>query len=228
MVGATVHSKDGKSFKKNDVVSQIETGNSHEFIDGKTLNRYEVRWDGRYIDYRRDEMYGPIYPELFESEKVLLRKRTGEDEKLISCYDPDKYYCDDTVLAITYYDNLQGTGAQLIFEGYDRIALPYPSILYTLGILNSSLITYIFKLIHATGTLQGSYSDVYPQQVRDFPIRKISFSTPKSEYARLVADLQELAMKTSKKGRFAALSALQVFIFPHFISRIDNGFDHVI
>lgn len=37
-----------------------------------------------------------------------------------------------------------------------------------------------------------------------------------------------VAMKTPKKGQLAAISALQVFIFLHFISCFDNGFDHFI
>ena len=59
----------GTSFVKADIVSMQEIGNAKRFIDGKNLQRYDIDWDGRYIDYRQDEMYGPRVPELFESEQ---------------------------------------------------------------------------------------------------------------------------------------------------------------
>ena len=86
MVGATTHSKDRGSFTKADVVSKQEIGNAKRFIDGKNLRRYDIDWDGRYIDYRRNEMYGPRVPELFESEKIVVRNLTGANEQLIVSY----------------------------------------------------------------------------------------------------------------------------------------------
>ena len=67
-----------------------------------------------------------------------------------------------------------------------------PDLLYTLAIVASSMIAWYFREVFATGTLQGSYSHTYPKQVRDFPIRRISFTTPAPERARLVAELQQL------------------------------------
>ena len=77
MVGATTHSKDRGSFTKAGIVSKQEIGNAKRFIDGKNLRRYDIDWDGRYIDYRRNEMYGPRVPELFESEKIVARECNG-------------------------------------------------------------------------------------------------------------------------------------------------------
>ena len=153
-------------------------GNAKPFVDGKTISRYVVEWDGRYLDYRQTQMYGPRFPELFESPKLLLRKRTGENERLIAVFDADHYYCDDTVLVLTYYEFLVNTNAVQSFDGYVRIKPPYPSLKYILALLNSTLYTHLFKLSFATGTLQGSYSDVYPQQVRALPTFSINFQTP--------------------------------------------------
>ncbi len=186
MVGATTHSRDGRSFKKADIVSPTPVGNAKRFLDGKALARYEMSWDGRHIDYRQQEMYGPRFAELFESEKVIVRKRTVENERLVACYDNSGFYGDDTLVLITYYENLEGTGAESSFEGFERAKAPYPSLLFLAALLNSNVLTYIFRVQFATGTLQGSYSDVYPQQVRDFPIRHICFTTPAEGRARLV------------------------------------------
>ncbi|MBI1928901.1 N-6 DNA methylase [Candidatus Poribacteria bacterium] len=185
MVGATTHSKDKKSFIKATITSKQKVGNAKRFFDGKNLSRYEINWDDRYIDYRQDEMYGPRVPELFESPKVLVRKRTTLNEQLVVSYDEDKYYCDDTVIAVTYYENVDQARAQTEFEGYERIKPPYPTLLYLTGIIASQLLTWVFRHFFASGTLQGSYSDVYPQQVRAFPIRRINFTTPADERERL-------------------------------------------
>ncbi|MYE88780.1 N-6 DNA methylase [Candidatus Poribacteria bacterium] len=178
MVGATIHSKDKGSFTKADIVSKQEIGNAKRFIDGKNLQRYDIDWDERYIDYRQDDIYGPRVPELFESEKIVVRDVTGADEQLIVSYDNSGFYCDHLITCVTYYENVEHTTAQTHFEGYDRISSPYPSLTYATALLGSSLLTWLFRIYFATGTLQGSYSHTYPQQVRAMPIRRINFTTP--------------------------------------------------
>jgi len=192
MVGATVHSKDGKSFRKADVITKTPIGNAKQFFDGKTLQRYEIHLDGRFLDYRRKEMYGPRVPELFEHPKIIVRDVTAKNEKLVVSYDDSGLYCDHLVTCVTLYKNVEGTGAQTDFEGYSRIKDHVPDLLYTLAIVACSLIAWYFREIFATGTLQGSYSHTYPKQVRHFPIRRISFTTPAPERARLGAELQQL------------------------------------
>jgi len=204
MLGATVHSKDKRSFRKADIVTRFPKGNSKAFFDGKTLHRYEIELDDRFIDYQRELMYGPRVPELFESPKILVRNITGKNEKLVVSYDANGLYCDDLVLCVTYYKYIEGTGAQTDFEGYPRIVNQIPDLLYTLAIVASSLIAWYFREIFATGTLQGSYSHTYPKQVRDFPIRRISFTTPAPDRARLGTELQQLYAK-DKHAEIGAL-----------------------
>ena len=181
MVGASTHSKDKKSFTKADIISTQEIGNAKRFIDGKNLRRYDIDWDGRHIDYRQDEMYGPRVPELFESEKILVRDVSGENEQLIVSYDNGGFYCDNLIVCVTHYENVKHTGVRTDFKGYNRISPPYPSLSYTTALLGSSLLTWLFRAYFATGTLQGSYSHTYPQQVRAMPIRRINFTTTADE-----------------------------------------------
>ncbi len=192
MVGATTHSKDKKGFTKADIISTQEIGNAKRFFDGKNLRRYDVDWDGRYIDYRQHEMYGPRVPELFESEKIVVRDVTGENEQLIVSYDNSGFYCDHLITCVTYYENVSQTNARTNFEGYDRISRPYPSLTYTTALLGSSLLTWLFRMYFATGTLQGSYSHTYPQQVRAMPIRHINFTTPSDERTRQLEKAETL------------------------------------
>ena len=200
MVGATTHSKNRGGFTKADIVSTQEIGNAKRFIDGKNLRRYDIDWDGRYIDYRQDEMYGPRVPELFENEKILVRDVTGTNEQLIVSYDNGGFYCDHLITCVTYYENIEHTTAQTHFEGYDRISFPYPSLSYTTALLGSSLLTWLFRVYFATGTLQGSYSHTYPQQVRALPIRRINFTTPADERDRQLEKAKTLYQFCLNKG----------------------------
>ncbi len=192
MVGATVHSKDKISFKKADVITKTPIGNAKRFFDGKTLHRYEIGLDGRFLNYQPDLMYGPRVPQLFESPKIVVRKVSEENEKLVVAYDANGSYCDDRVICITLSENVKGTGAQIEFEGYPPLKENIPGLFYTLGIVASSLISWYFREVFATGTLQGSYTDTYPKQVRAFPIRRISFTTPADRRTSLVNEAKEL------------------------------------
>ena len=200
MVGASTHSKDRKSFTKADIISTEEIGNAKRFIDGKNLLRYDIDWDRRYIDYRQDEMYGPRVPELFESEKILVRDVTGDNEQLIVSYDNGGYYCDNLIVCVTHYENVKHTGVRTDFKGYNRISPPYPSLRYTTALLGSSLLTWLFRVYFATGTLQGSYSHTYPQQVRAMPIRRINFSTPNDERNHQLEKAKRLYQSCLEKG----------------------------
>jgi len=186
MVGATVHSKDKVSFKKADVITKKPKGNAKRFFDGKTLHRYEIDLDGRFLDYKPDLMYGPRVPELFENPKILVRDVTEKNEKLVVAYDADGLYCDHLVTCVTPYENVAGTSVQTEFEGYPHLKNDIPNLFYALGVIASSLISWYFKEVFATGTLQGSYSHTYPKQVRAFPIRCISFTTPADRRFSLV------------------------------------------
>ena len=200
MVGAVTHSKDRKSFTKSDIISTEEIGNAKRFIDGKNLQRYDIDWDDRYIDYKQDEMYGPRVPELFESEKIVVRDVTGENERLIVSYDNSGFYCDNLITCVTHYENVKHTNVRTDFKGYSKISPPYPSLTYATTLLGSSLLTWFFRVYFATGTLQGSYSHTYPQQVRAMPIRRINFATPTDERARQLEKAKTLYEFCLNKG----------------------------
>lgn len=206
MVGATTHSKDRVSFRKSDIVTLDPRGNAKPFFDGRNVSRYEVSWDGRFIDYRRDEMYGPRVPELYEGPKIIVRDVTDENEHLIVAFDTEKLYCDHTVACVVLYDQVESTSAQTEFEGYPRVEGEAPTLWYTLGVVASELLSWHFRTIFATGTLQGSYSHTYPTQIRAFPIRRPHFTTAASERKRLVKDLRS----AYREGRFdGALSQIE-------------------
>lgn len=208
MVGATTHSKDRLSFRKSDIVTSYPRGNAKPFFDGRNVSRYEVRGDGRFIDYRRDEMYGPRVPELYEGPKIIVRDVTDENEKLVVTFDAESRYCDHTVTCVVPYDRVKGTSAQTEFEGYPRLKGKPPSLWFTLGVVASQSLAWHFRVTFATGTLQGSYSHTYPAQIRAFPIRRIHFATPVGERKRLSEDLKSAYKNEQFDGMLAQVESL--------------------
>ena len=200
MAGATTHSKDKVSFTKGSIITNEPVGNAKKFFDGKDLSRYEIIWKNRYLDYRYKEMYGPRVPGLFESKKIIVRNVTGSNETVIASYDDLGLYCDDLINCITYYENVEQYKVQTNYSGYKRINKPYPDLLYTTSVIASSLMTWYFRQIFATGTLQGSYSHTYPQQIRAFPIRRINFNTPEAERNQLVAQAKDFYQRDIERG----------------------------
>lgn len=184
-VGATVSSKVPGKFAKEDVVTTIPKGNAKKFFDGNDIDRWEVRWEGKYLDYRRKEMSGPRVPEMFDAHKLVIKIRTSENERLVASLETTGLYCDHTAIACVPYLEIANSGAQEEFEGYELSAKPV-SLNYVASLLNSTFLTQFFRNRFATGALQGSYSDVWPQSVREFPIRRVSFSTPTHRRKELV------------------------------------------
>ena len=94
-------------------------------------------------------------------------------------YDNEKFYTNDNLIHIILWDDhiLKLQSPEKKWE----VLKPYGyfSLKYILGILNSKLITFYFSKMIATGTLQGTYSGVYPEDVRTIPIKKISKSEQK-------------------------------------------------
>lgn len=176
-VGVVAHSKEGSSidFKKNDVIHTKFEENYKKYIEGKDISRYSYCWKSLYMDYENKVKYfhRPKFPELFENNKIIIRRVSGENNSLISVYDDDHFYMNDNLICIIpWNDNiltLQSPEKKwAVFRPYNFFSLKY-----VLGILNSKLISYYFSKAIATGTLQGTYSGVYPQDVRMIPIKQI-------------------------------------------------------
>ncbi|AWB27713.1 Eco57I restriction-modification methylase domain-containing protein [Halococcoides cellulosivorans] len=168
-VGATVSSKESGGFTKSDVVSAEPIGNDKKFFEGTDLQRWHIDWQDQWLDYREDEMSGARQPEMFESDKIVVRKRTDEGGRLAGAFDSTSMYCDDTVIVCCEYEPLEDTGATTDFEGFDRLDEGL-NMSFILSLINSTFMSWVFKYKFETGALQGSYSDVWPQSVRNFPI----------------------------------------------------------
>jgi len=167
--GAQISSKEKGKFGKRYLLEKEPKDNPKKFIEGKDLSRYSIRYRGLYLDYLPKIMYGSRVPELFESPKLITRHISGENDSLIFTIDRTGYYSDHGLILSTDYNNLNDDN-RTTFSNYRINSKHKYQIELLLGLLNSKLLSFFYANVYATGSLQGSYSHVYPQHVRNFPI----------------------------------------------------------
>jgi hypothetical protein len=172
-VGVVAHSADESEleFKKNDVIHE-ETGEGYKrYIEGSNISRYLIDWEGKYIDYesKQEHFHRSKFPELFESEKIVVPRVSGAKNRIEACFDDCGYYNNDNVTnVVRWSEEILDKQAPKNFEplndtsNFDMVEIS--------GVLNSRLMTYYFSQFLATGTLQGSYSSIYPEDIRKMPL----------------------------------------------------------
>ncbi|MBO4246810.1 N-6 DNA methylase [Halomicrobium sp. IBSBa] len=173
-VGVVAHAASDSEleFKKDDIIHTHEGDGFKRYIQGGNISRYLIEWDGEYIDYesKKDHFHRPKFRDIFESEKLVIPRVSGTGNRIEACYDSSGYYNNDNVTnVVKWNENIQKQQAPKNFEpiddtsGFDMKAL--------LGVVNSKLMRYYFSQFLATGTLQGSYSSIYPEDIRKIPIK---------------------------------------------------------
>jgi len=174
--GVVAHSKkeSSLSFTKDDVIhKELKDGYKH-YIIGSNLSSYTIVFDGHYIDYesKQEHFHRSKFPLLFESEKIIVRRISGKNNSVIACYDNQSYYSNDNLMHLVKWNNniLQYQKPE---KKWSIIMDEKYSAKFITAILNSNLCTYFFSKFLSTDTLQGSYSSIYPEDLRQIPIKKV-------------------------------------------------------
>jgi hypothetical protein len=153
------------------------------YLEGKDINRYETLWKSRWLKYGSN-LAAPRDSILFEGSRILVRRIVGE--RLIS----------------TYIDNDYVT-SQLL-----QIVKPQDSKLakYILGLLNSSLLAYHFKVKY--NRRDKTFPEIRIYELAAFPIKPLDlFSTAdKTRHDKLVS-LVDKMLVLMPKLRSAATEA---------------------
>ena len=203
-VGVVAHSKSGSpiSFKKDDVIHNEYKPGYKKYITGPKLSRYSLVYENEYLDYDANKEYfhRPKFSLLFDSEKIILRRTSGNNNSIIAYYDNEKYYTNDSIMhLIRWNDNV------LNYQKPDKrwnidLTSEY-NLKYILSQVCSKINTYYFSKFLSTDTLQGAYSSIYPEDVRDFPIPNISLEK-QNYFISKVDEIQSL----SKERNFLIIS----------------------
>ena len=169
--GAQVSSKRKGDFSKGDVVSKLQNGNAKKFIEGKDVHRWHVGYRGLWLDYRETEMYGARFSELFENEKIVIRKISDRKHQIAASIDDNNYYTDDGCVIAIPYNRLKEKFNENKMFGY-KIKIEKYSLEYLLSQLLNKVSTFYFKNKFSTESLQGETSHTYPKSVRELPVYK--------------------------------------------------------
>lgn len=176
-VGVVAHSNASspKKFTKDDVIYDEYKDGYKKYITGPNLSRYSVFFDNQYIDYDSNInfFHRPKFKLLFESEKIIVRRTSGNHNSIIAYYDDQQYYSNDSMMHLIRWNNnvlnYQKPENKWTINLEDEFELKY-----ILVILCSKLSTYFFSKFLSTDTLQGAYSSIYPEDLREIPIKKVS------------------------------------------------------
>ncbi len=188
--GVQASSEEKGGFKKEDVLSE-NPEDGVEFFEGKNIHRYYIERPGLYLDYRPNAMYGPRHPSLFEANKIAIRYVSGSGDTLRVAYDESGMYTDHLVVLCAKYEDVDEEQLQSDFEGFDRTSYDYDTKSIQ-SVLASKLVGFYYAQRFATGSLQGSYSHVYPQSVRSFPIPKSEGGTSSLDIDGWVKDFKQM------------------------------------
>ena len=173
-VGVVAHSNTSspKKFTKDDVIYNEFKDGFKKYITGPNLSRYSVFFDNQYLDYDSNVnfFHRPKFKLLFENEKIIVRRTSGNHNSIIAYYDDQNYYSNDSMMHLIRWNsnvlNYQKPENKWTINLDDEFELKY-----LLVILCSKLSTYFFSKFLSTDTLQGAYSSIYPEDLREIPIK---------------------------------------------------------
>ncbi|MBJ7899428.1 MAG: hypothetical protein GC158_05820 [Cyanobacteria bacterium RI_101] len=206
--GVVAHSKKESKLKftKDDVIYKHYESGYKKYIVGLNLSPYTIEYKNDYIDYesKQDHFHRPKYPLLFESEKIIVRRISGANNRFIACYDDQGYYSNDNLMHLVKW-NTEILNFQKPEHKWNISLNNSISIKYILSVLNSKICTYYFEKFLSTDTLQGTYSSIYPEDIRQIPIKNIDLN----QQIRLINLVDQIldAKKADPKADTSALEA---------------------
>ncbi|QED23027.1 Eco57I restriction-modification methylase domain-containing protein [Candidatus Deianiraea vastatrix] len=128
---------------------------TYKYLEGKDVLRYGLDWSGTWLKYGNN-LAAPRTFEVFNGKKIIIREITGQYPKsIIATYSEDVYLFNMSNIAV------------LPKEGSDY------DLRYILAILNSSVISYYFRL-NTPKSIRQMFPKIILQDLAKFPIKKAS------------------------------------------------------
>jgi hypothetical protein len=149
-----------------------------KFVNTGTIDRYSILWGIKPTTYIKSKYQNPIVIKSSWSRLSENRLQQSKSPKIIiggmttslECiYDPGRI--------------LAGKSTTIVLSNSINL-------LFLLGILNSRLLTYYYRLIYSGLSLQGGFYRIGPPQIRELPIRLIENRDPRHD--RMVALVERM------------------------------------
>ena len=139
----------------------------------------------RFIEYKPELMHRPKYRELFESPKILVQRLTSGDW-IQATLDRGGVYVNHVLNCCTKLESVIHLGARLNIDL--TAARPNPD--YSLDYILALMCSRLSGMYHNRFLSPGL--DIFPETIRQLPIRRIEFTTPADERQQLVIQAQAL------------------------------------
>jgi len=118
----------------------------YKLLDGRDINRYSIKWSGKYLDYDLNRIHSCKRKDIFETEEKLFFRRVSSS--LVFTYDNNKYYALNTLIVVN-----------------SKTTIP---IKYLLGILNSKLLNHYYDKKYKS--TKSVFSEIQARTVKLLPI----------------------------------------------------------
>ena len=196
--GVRVNNKFDKSKPKNYYIHDIPQSRYKKFTEGKCIDRYSFVQFG-WLDYCPNEHYNPMFPELFENEKLMFINVVSKGLRF--AYDNEGFYNSHTVVNCVNLSKLtkasHSTAKKAIKDGDIILARKY-STKYVLGVINSKLMNWYFMHFQSEGL------HCYPDDAKQFPIAKASL-----EQQQPIIDLVDVILEKKRGNPTADTTELE-------------------
>ena len=156
-----------KKLGKDHYISQSPISGSKPFCEGKNIERYVFSQAG-WLNYAPDEHYNPMFPELFENQKLMFINIVKD--RLRFAYDDNGFYNSHTVVNCVRLDLLSRashiSARRAVRVADNNLAKKY-DYKFLLGVLNSGFTNWYFRNFLSEGL------HFYPNDAKELPIPDI-------------------------------------------------------
>ena len=188
----------GTSEKTTQMIVPLQVSTQHKpMLWGDDItDRYSLRPASWYVDYDPVRLYNPMFPELFEGEKIVVRKISGS-RGLMCALDRRDCYCFSTIIVAKPQATVPSRKRT---RNEVEPELAKLSLSYVTAVLNSRLMAYYYQV-----TLSDRLG-VVPNHVKLLPIRRITSSgklgasLPPDACERFLRDWLESEARTGEKA----------------------------
>jgi len=140
-----------------------------KYFEGKDMGYWVIK-NHSYLDYQPDVMYNSMFPELFETEKLVGLRTLSDITKLRFIYDKNNYYCNDSVVVLTLWHLFSKVQNQTIIRNISKEKIQNSknfNYLFVQAILNSQMIKFYVNELLYDGT------HFYPNHMKSLPIKNV-------------------------------------------------------
>ena len=180
-----------KNIGKAHYIMPSLAGGAKPFCEGKNIERYSFSQEG-WLRYTPSEHYNPMFPELFESEKLMTVNVVGDRVRF--SYDSKGFYNSHTVINCVRLDLLREAthrSARKAVKSANIALASQFNYKYLLAIVNSRLTNWYFV------NFLSERLHFYPNDAKQLPIPQAS----EAEQAPFVALVDEILAAKARDPR---------------------------